>query len=150
MNGHYTKRLSRDTTYKKPAKTFQETLSPDEIKKKLEDYKQINEIDGLPLNTHIRYFITNMTTGKKQFRLGGYLTKIDKEYIVLSNGNFSWSVQKKNTIFFYKMAFDDIKEEIIRKVSKKYEKQFTELIAENEKLKNTLREIKRNIRKKSK
>ena len=98
-NKNITKRLSRDTSYKKTAKSYQDKLSPDEIKQKLEEYKQVEDIDEINLNSHLRYFSFNPKTGKKQFRLGGFLTKIDKEYVILSNGNLSWSVQKKNTVF---------------------------------------------------
>ena len=42
-------------------------------------------------------------TGTKEFRLGGFLTKITDDYVVISNGNFSWSVQKKTSVFFQKL-----------------------------------------------
>ena len=51
-----TKRLSRDTSYTKTKKSYQEKLSPDEIKKKLEEYKQVEFIDDVNLNSHLRYF----------------------------------------------------------------------------------------------
>jgi PAS domain S-box-containing protein len=46
-------------------------------------------------------------TNKKQFRLGGFLTKIEKDYIVLSNGSLSWSVQKKTSVFYQKMSLQE-------------------------------------------
>lgn len=145
-----TKRLSRDTQYKKTTKSYQEKLSPDEIKEKLEEYKQVDNIDDIPLNTHLRYFMIDIKTGKKSFRLGGFLTKIQDEYVVLSNGNLSWSVQKKNNIFFQKMTFEDLKDELIEKITKKFEKKIQDLVNENNKLKETLKEVKKTIRKKSK
>jgi hypothetical protein len=34
-----TKRLSRDTGYVRPKKTYQDTMTPDDIKEKLKEYK---------------------------------------------------------------------------------------------------------------
>ena len=142
-----TKRLSRDTTYTKTKKSYQDNLSPDEIKKKLEEYKQVDNIKEVPLNSHLRYFTFNPKTGKKQFRLGGFLTKIDKEYVVLSNGSLSWSVQIKNTVFFEKMNFTDLKEELMEKIGAKYEKELKKLKEENIKLRETLKQVKKQLRK---
>lgn len=147
-NNSVTKRLSRDTTYKKTTKSYQDKLSPDEIKSKLEEYKQVEDISKVPLNSHLRYFSINTKTGKKQFRLGGFLTKIDNEYVVLSNGSLSWSVQIKSTVFFQKMNFSDLKEELIEKISAKYEKKNRKLMEENVKLKDTLKKVKKEIKKK--
>ncbi len=140
-----TKRLSADTEYKKIGKSIQQNLSPDEIKEKLKEYIPLDTIDETPLNSHIRYFSIN--NGKKQFRLGGFLTKIDTDYVVLSNGKLSWSVQKKNSIFFKKMSYDELKEELIEKISNKFEKKIISLEKENEALKTTLKDIKRTIKK---
>lgn len=150
MSKTITKRLSRDTQYSKTKKSYQDSLSPDEIKKKLEEYKQVDNVMKLSLNTHLRYFTINPKTNEKQFRLGGFLTKIEPEYVILSNGNLSWSVQLKNTIFFEKMSFGDLKEEIVKKVSKKFDDKLTELADENKKLKDTLKQVKQEVRKKSK
>jgi len=149
MNQVITKRLSRDTTYTKTKKSYQDSLSPDEIKKKLDEYRQVDDISTVSLNTHVRYFTINTKTGAKQFRLGGFLTKIDQEYVIVSNGNLSWSVQKKNTIFFEKMSFSDLKEEIVKKVSKKFEHEINDLTNENKTLKDTLRQVKKEVKKSS-
>ena len=140
-----TKRLTNDTNYKK---SIQKQMSPDEIKEKLQEYKPIDDINTVPLNSHIRYFTVDKNTGKKQFRLGGFLTKIEDKYIVLSNGKLSWSVQKDSSILFQKMNMTDIKDEIIQKVTNKYEKKIKELMAENDKLKDTLKEVRRTLKKK--
>lgn len=142
-----TKRLSDDTNYKKNGKSLQQTLSPDEIKEKLQEYVQIDSIDDASLNNHIRYFTIDKKSGKKQFRLGGFLTKIDKDYVVLSNGKLSWSVQKNNSVFFKKMSYNELKEELIEKISNKFEKKINTLEKENEALKTTLKDIKRTIKK---
>ena len=74
------------------------------LKKKLEEYKQVTDISKVGLNTHLRYFTKNTKTGKQMFRLGGFLSKVNltQGYVVLNNGNLSWSVQLKNSIFFEK------------------------------------------------
>ncbi len=149
MNNNVTKRLSRDTTYTKTKKSYQDKLSPAEIKKKLAEYKQVDDIDSVSLNSHVRYFTFNPKNGKKLFRLGGFLTKIDKAYVILSNGKLSWSVQKKNSVFFQKMNFNELKAELAKKISKKYEKEIDKLKYENSKLKQTLRKVKKQLKKKS-
>jgi len=143
-----TKRLSRDTQYNKTKKSYQESLSPDEIKQKLEEYKMLDDIKEVSLNSHIRYFTINPKTGDKQFRLGGFVTKIEDEYIILSNNNISWSVQIKNTVFFIKMSFNDMKEELIKKINKKNENEMNALKEENKKLKATLKQVKNQVKKK--
>lgn len=144
-----TKRLSRDTSYKKTKKSYQDNLSPDEIKKKLEEYKQIDDITKVSLNSHLRYFTINLKNGQKQFRLGGFLTKIDekKKYVILSNGTLSWSVQIKNSVFFQKMSFGELKTELIKKIEKKYEKKIERLEIENNQLKDTLKKVKKQVKK---
>ena len=135
----------------KSIKTVQENMSPDEIKKKLEEYKLSEDNSMIQPGIMVRYFNINPTTGKKQFRLGGKVIKNETEYMVLESGNkVRWSVQKKNTIFYQKMTFAELKEELIKKISKKYEKEINDLLTENEKLKETLKEIKKTVGKKSK
>ena len=143
MPRNTTKRLNNN----KGNKSYQESLSPAEIKKKLEEYQQVDDIDDVKIGTHLRYFTFNPSTGKKQFRLGGFLSKTDKDYIVMNNGEFSWSVQKDKTVFFKKLNFGDLKEELIEKISKKYEKKIIELTEENVKLKNALKNIKKQLKK---
>ena len=145
-----TKRLARDTNYVKPKKTYQDTLSPNEIKNKLLEYKKVNNIFNIDINTHLRYFSIDKNTGKKQFRLGGFLTKINKNnnYIILSNGKFSWSVQINDAVFFEKLPFSELKKELEYKISQKYEIQLNQIREENIKLKSSLKEIKKHIKNK--
>jgi hypothetical protein len=151
MSKNITTRLSRDTTYKKKNNSYQNNLSPNEIKKKLEEYQQVDSIYDVDLNTHLRYFTLDKN-GKKQFRLGGFLTKINKEnkYVILSNGKLSWSVQIEDSIFFKKVSFSELKEEIIEKATKKYISKIKALEEENIKLKRTLKEVKLHIKNKNK
>lgn len=150
MDKKITKRLSRDTTYTKKKKSYQETLSPAEIKKKLEEYKQVEDITKLEIGVHLRYFTINKKTGEKQFRLGGFLSKMDPQYryIILQNGTLSWSVQLENTVLFQKMTFSKLKEEIVQKVARKFEKKIQKLEEENKNLKSALKEIKKKFSRK--
>jgi len=142
MSQYKTKRLKNDVT--KTNNSYQNSLSPAEIKEKLEEYKKIEDISTVSLNAHLRYFIIDEKTGEKQFRLGGFLTKIDKDkgYIVLSNGQFSWSVQISSSIFFKKMTFQELKEEVIVDVGKVYKDEISKLKNENKTLKQALKDIK--------
>ncbi len=146
MNRFITKRMSNDN-YKKVGRSYQDNLTPDEIKKKLEDYKLVKDIDDVGLNTHLRYFMIDEKTGKKHFRLGGFLTKNETDYIVLSNGQLSWSVQKNNSTFFQKLSNSEIKEEVENKLIKKYEKTIIALNNENTRLKNVIKSIKKTVKK---
>jgi hypothetical protein len=149
MAQNITKRLSRDKNYIKKGKSYQESLTNEEIKKKLEEYKQVMDITKVGLNTHVRYFTTNMKTGKKMFRLGGFLSKVNlsQGYVVLNNGNLSWSVQLKGSIFFEKMSFTDFKKELKKSYDRKYKGKILKLQEENEKLKNAIKEIKKKYKK---
>lgn len=124
--------------YKKSKKSYQDTLSDDEIKKLLKDYDLVEDIFEVPINTHIRYFLKQ--DGQKKFRLGGSLLKTDKSkgYIVLTNGKTNWSVQVKDAILFKKQDIEDIRkyyEEKIHKYKKKIKK-----------LEDSLTEIKKRIK----
>jgi hypothetical protein len=123
MNSNF-KRLTKDN-YDRPDKTVQDTLTKDEIAEKLDGYTRVKNIAEVPLNTHLRYFSTdiNKKTGatERKFRLGGFLINNSnhKKYIVLSNGKLSWSVQTDNTIFFRKKTNDEIVDEYENKLKAK-------------------------------
>jgi hypothetical protein len=113
-----TKRITR-SHYNRPTKTFQDTLSNADIKDKLKDYKKVNDISKVMMNTHLRYFTKDKKTGNQLFRLGGVLTKVDPElrYVILSNGDLSWSVQVGTSTFFQKMTDRELRDEIRREVT---------------------------------
>jgi len=125
--------------YIKPDKTFQDTLQEDDINVLLEDYIEVEYEDlvKIPMNTHIRYFIIKQTDKGEQklFRMGGNLVNKDnpQEYLVLSNGKHSWSIQIKNSIIYRKLTNDEIKEEYKNIISskdndiKKYKKEIKRL-----------------------
>lgn len=114
--------------------------SEDEVKEKLKEYVRIDDISKVNIGTHIRYF--SVVNGKRLFRLGGFLNKINLNdgYIVLGNNKITWSVQIKSSIFFKKMNFDEIKKHI----SLHYEEKIKKLKEENNKLKKSIKEIRNN------
>jgi hypothetical protein len=141
-----TKRLSRDTSYKPPDKTYQSTLSDIDIAKKLEDYVRVktSEVLKIPLGCHIRYFSINPKTGEKQFRLGGTLTKFgdNNEYFICSNGTLSWSVQLSTSIIYKKLTPSELKETVKKTLIEDTKNDMADLIKENKELKKMLKEIK--------
>jgi hypothetical protein len=93
-------------------KTFTENLTKEEINEKLEDYKLVDDISKVPLDTHLRYFVKK--NNEMLFRMGGNLKRnLDlPNFIVLKNAiGTEWSVQVKDTIFYKKMSIKEIKEE---------------------------------------
>jgi hypothetical protein len=118
------------TGYVRPTKTFTDNLTPDEIEAKLEGYEQA-DINQVSIGTHVRYF--ELKDGVRKFRLGGLLLRNEglPDYVILSNGDASWSAQVKDTIFFKKMTPKALKEENDTKL--------TELQLENSKLKQEIK-----------
>lgn len=93
-------------------KTFTDNLTKDEINQKLEDYKLVDDISKVSLDTHLRYFIKK--DGEMLFRMGGNLKRnLDlPNYVVLKNAlGTEWTVQVKDTLFYKKMTIKEIKEE---------------------------------------
>ena len=136
-----TTRITKDG-YKRPKRTQQDKMSPDDIKKALENYIQVDEISQVPLKSHLRYFTVNLKTGKKLFRLGGFLSNKDNsdKYVVLSNGKITWSVDTTKSVFFKKMSLDEVREE--------YEDEIKKLRKDNKALKKALKQIKEQIKSK--
>ncbi len=93
-------------------KTYTDNLTKDDINEKLEDYKLVDDISKVPLDTHLRYFVKKGDT--MLFRMGGNLKRnLDlPNYIVLKNAlGTEWSVQVKDTVFYKKMTIKEIKQE---------------------------------------
>jgi len=130
-----TKRLSKDTGYVRPKKTLQDTLSNDDIKDKLKDYKKVTDIRKVVIGTHMRYFAKDKVTKKPAFRLGGFLTKFgdDYKYVVLSNGTISWSVQNNaDTQFWSKMNSKEIVTNLETEIEEKTDDKVKKLKEKNE------------------
>jgi len=114
-----------EDNYKRPKKTYTDKLTDDDIKAKLEDYVEVDDISMVPLNSHVRYFTEKINEKKKKekvFRLGGFLINKSnyEKYVILSNVpetgfinpiKKTWSVNTKTSIFYKKQTLDEIKEE---------------------------------------
>jgi len=103
-----------ETEYERPALTYTDKLSKSQIQELLVDYEQvknIEEIMKIPIGTHLRYF--DNKNNQMKFRTGGILTVNSglPEYIILSSGHISWSVQVNSSIFFRRITLKEAKEE---------------------------------------
>lgn len=90
----------------------------------LEGYIPVEDIDKVAAGTHVRYFTKDKQSGKTVLRRGGFLRKKADTWVTLSNGQFSWSVQKNNARFWQKMT-EEHKElekcqEKLKRVSNKF------------------------------
>jgi hypothetical protein len=100
--------------YKRPELTYTDKLSKAQVRELLNDYEQIhnkNNLKDVPPGTHIRYF--EMKDGELKFRTGGLITINTglPDYIILSNGKISWSVQVAPCIFFRRITIKQVKDE---------------------------------------
>ena len=80
--------------YVRPAITYTDTLqSHAKIKKSLENYTRIDNIDSIPLGTFIKY--VTYTKGKPRLCIGGRLYKKNNDYVMIKGRNhIIFSVQK--------------------------------------------------------
>jgi hypothetical protein len=143
-----------DDTYKRPKKTITDKLTTEDVKNKLEDYIEVEDISKVPLNTHIRYFTEKEENKKiiKVFRLGGFLVNKNNydKYVVLSsvpetgvinNNKKTWSVNTQTSIFYRKQSMDELKEQYKQEIEELYDevdnlkKQLKKVKTENTKLK---------------
>jgi hypothetical protein len=138
--------------YTGKGKTYQQSLSNTEIKDKLKEYTKVDNISSVSIGTHIRYYSIDPKTKEKTFRLGGTLNKIDPEqrFVILSNGEITWSAQIPNCIFFRKLTESELKAELKEEIKKEV---MTEVMSpdmlhldeENDKLKKENKILKKKI-----
>lgn len=105
-----TTKLSQDN-YIRPKITATDLIDPDEIKERLKNFEKVEDISSIVPNIRIQYF--EITDDKKfRYRQGGTLI-VNKypDYIVLSNGRKSWSVQIANHVFFKQIDIDEIRKQ---------------------------------------
>jgi hypothetical protein len=135
--------------YKRPEITYTDKLSKSQIKELLIDYervKDIKDLEKIPPGTHLRYF--EMKNKELKFRTGGVLTVNSglPDYIILSNGKLSWSVQVATCIFFRRVTIKQIREEydkLLFKNDATIKGQQALLSEQTTKIKELLKEIKR-------
>jgi hypothetical protein len=133
-----------NSNFNRPTTTYTDTLQNKKaMQEKLKNYIRVDDIEDVSINTHVRY-VTLDKTKKQVFRLGGLLKKIHSKYVSLSNGTYTWSVQRYHyenegdeepvfeTIFFRIIP----KEEQYVKVIKSQDNKIKELEEKLEKLSN--------------
>jgi len=99
-----------DTDYDRPELTYTDLLTKKDIEGLLLDYEKVDDLDSIPIGTHIRYFENK--DGELKFRVGGILKfKGLPDYVVLNNGKVGWSVQVKKCIFFKKITLESVHNE---------------------------------------
>lgn len=142
--------------YSRPETTYQDTLqNKKSMLEKLENYERVDSIEDVGLKTHVRYVTLHNETRQQVFRLGGLLEEIHPKYVKLSNGEFTWSVQRyhysedqNETEPIFETAFWRIvsKEDLLyKKIEEQHDEiqdlkeQINELKQENFKLKNNPR-----------
>lgn len=74
-----------------PSVTDKINMDDELIKERLDKYVE-TPIDKINVSSHVRYFIFDKKQAKYMLRLGGILTKKDKDFVILSNGELTWSV----------------------------------------------------------
>jgi hypothetical protein len=116
------------TNYKKDSVTIQQQLTAEQIDQMLAGYKQIKNFDDITIGTHIRYFVTDLTTGETKFRMGGYLHKKDQAdlFVVLQGTKGTFCVQvNDHTMFFARRSakeeIEDLKRIYAEKLKEKDE-----------------------------
>lgn len=113
-----------DDNYKRPKLTVSDILSPEEIKKILRNYEQVSNISSLVQGDIVKYFEI-LDNGKYKYKPGGrVIINKDPDYIVLSNGKKSWSVQLDKHIIFREIDIDKIilmYEDIVKQKNKRIE-----------------------------
>ena len=111
----------KNDNYVKPNITAIDLLTPGDIKKRLINYEKITTecVEILVPSTRIQYFEI-MKDNKFRYKPGGAIIKNGyPDYLVLSNGRISWSVQLKNHIIFKEINVDTIVNEYKEKLKKK-------------------------------
>lgn len=95
-NKYNTIRLSKSSNYERPGITLTDSLqSNQKYKDKLTNYIEVSDVDFVTIGTHVRYFKFDTKNQNWMFRCGGLLTYKHQKYVVLSNGKYSWSVQRE-------------------------------------------------------
>ena len=132
-----------NTVYNRPETTITDTLQNEQAyRKKLKGYTQVDDVDYVSIRTHVRYFVYDVEEQKWKFRTGGLLTKKHAKYVVLSNGRYSWSVQRevKNGEDIWETKFFKIlnKQELAELALEKQQEEISRLREENQALRSQM------------
>lgn len=96
------------------------------LNEKLKGYVTVSQ-EELPYldyhrnHVHLRYVVKDLESQNEMLRLGGFLAKVHKDYVVLTNRQVRWSVQlKNNPTFFRKLSHAELlQKELSKTVSEK-------------------------------
>jgi hypothetical protein len=116
-----------DKKYTGPKKTFTEKLTKNEIKNLLDGYTE-TPFDKLHIGHNVRYFVNNVKSGNLDFRMGGFIIKIEEDFVIISNGTVNWSAQKKNTIYWEQIPLSIMKKMIEEECQEKIKKKEEEIL----------------------
>lgn len=153
------KKLSQDSNYERPDKTITESIqNKKDIEEQLKNFEEIDddELNFININTQLKYISYDKKNKKEQFRFGGLVVKVNKDYLILAGKEgLRFSVQRytkndNNEIIHKTRFFKKIKEvdllkgqltdtlsqsnDIIEKQNLVIEKQKKELLAMKKKL----------------
>jgi len=107
---------NKKKSYTRPELTYTDKLTKQEIEAMLEDYEKIDDLESVPIGSHIRYF-KKESNGKMKFRTGGTLMVKELPTYIMLNGMYGmFSVQIKNNVFFRRITIKEIKEEYDEKI----------------------------------
>lgn len=96
--------------YERPKITYTDTLSKREILDYLQDFERVDDIDKTTIGSYISYI--DISGEYPIFRLGGTIMVNKPDYLVLNGGKASFSVQKKNKLFFRRLNHTELKKEM--------------------------------------
>lgn len=102
--------------YERPKITYTDTLSKREILDYLQDFEKVNDIDKTTIGSYVSYL--DISGEYPAFRLGGTIIVNKPEYLILNGGKISFSVQKKNKLFFRRLNHTELKKEMEGQVQK--------------------------------
>lgn len=102
--------------YERPKITYTDTLSKREILDYLQDFEKVNDIDKTTIGSYVSYL--DISGEYPAFRLGGTIMVNKPEYLILNGGKISFSVQKKNKLFFRRLNHTELKKEMEGQVQK--------------------------------
>ena len=102
--------------YERPKITYTDTLSKREIIDYLQDFERVNDIDKISIGSYVSYL--DISGEYPVFRLGGTIMVNKPEYLILNGGKISFSVQKKEKLFFRRLNHTELKKEMEGQVKK--------------------------------
>ena len=84
--------------------SYHKSFLTSDIKSQLKDYRKVRDFSKVKRGEFLKYLVKCDDDNREmyEYRTGGYLKLQYPKYVVLESQGHTWSVQKKNHIFFYK------------------------------------------------